>query len=110
MEFLLGSDDDDDNNEVSQKDISIVPVKNKWTELSDDDDEEVIDNTGCQFSNDEFTSILPRAEDLFSSVSAQFININTTNENHIASFVSDLMKIIYFRNEKTSDSDLTDSI
>mmetsp|Transcript_29126 Transcript_29126/g.27915 ORF Transcript_29126/g.27915 Transcript_29126/m.27915 type:complete len:197 (-) Transcript_29126:36-626(-) len=89
MEFLNNNDDDDDNDE-SQEDILIAPVRNKWTELSDDDEEGEIEKQSCQDTADQVTSILPKAVDLFSSVSTKFININNTNEDHIATFASSM--------------------
>jgi hypothetical protein len=45
---------------------------------------------GDQATVDKVTSILPKATDLFSSVSTKFININNTKEDHIASFASSM--------------------
>ena len=94
MEFLIDSDEDESSsNSSSSKNKSdiiletshrVVPVMSKWTELSDDEDGSdsyavETDGLDCNCT----TGILPKADDLFSSVVAQFSVNGNQNERLI---------------------------
>ena len=95
MEFLIESEEDESRSNSSSSDENksdivletsqrVVPVMSKWTELRDDDDDSDGDadetdglDTTCT------TGILPKAEDLFSSVVTQFSVDGSQNERSI---------------------------
>jgi hypothetical protein len=89
MEFLQhDNENDSDKNQPDNENISIIkPFKNKWTELSDDD-EESVDNDEAPVIVEQHKppGILPKIDDIFSSVKTHFICTVSDADDHIMPF------------------------
>lgn len=79
MELLQNDSDDDDDGEIFEEEYAkkISYVKNKWTDEQSDDNEE--EEKEVEDEN-KIINAKPSANDLFSTISLQFINKETVND------------------------------